>query len=139
MNDHNYTFEVASTNEIGDSKDRMMINVPKSSQLLSVELILIESRNGSDYILKWDVNGKEVDQIENFMIFWCRPRYTASTDRCLNSDQLNFKLLDKAKSSFIYRPDEDQTGLKFALAANSNNSTTGMQWFKCISHPPEGI
>lgn len=104
--------------------------MPSRSNLLDVDLQLVVFDNGQDYKLEWRRNGRDVDQIENFTIFWCLNRFPQPC-----GDRLQYKIVDRIKSSFIL---PKYKALYFAIAANSKFTSTGMHTYDCLSKPAEG-
>lgn len=133
LTDHQYAFEVVSSNEKGDAIVATSITVPSKDPKLDIDNQLIVFHNDDHYLLTWS-NGA-ISEIESFTVFWCVDKKSCGLD-------LNYRILSSTKrqeQSFVLLKSElKKTPMYFAIAANTRTSSTGMQSFSCISRPENG-
>ncbi|XP_067126443.1 interleukin-12 receptor subunit beta-2-like [Centruroides vittatus] len=129
-----YEFKVYSANDNGISEKSNTIVVDKWDNLLPSPVDVAVISYGQDYFnISWKPVYKTENLIKGYTVFWCTnlPRsYNLLSKPCNGS--IHWKHVS-AKTTSIKHPMSDlQTNIKFAVAAVSTSSSSGMVWAPCM-------
>lgn len=122
-----YEFRLYSRNNFGLSPDYTPILLPANEQLLHSPREINVFTSKEVYKVEWLVPTETIPDFTNFTIFWCPARYY--TEDCIG--ELHWHTL---KENFFAI--EHTVDLKFAISVNSNSSTSGMTWARCLIEVP---
>lgn len=126
-------FNIRSVNDNGTSTAHSSIIIPSHAKRLLPPQNIKKFLHNQMYNLTW-LPSKQSDAVTSYTVFWCN-----STDeqsgQCTSS--IDFKRVDRDVNSFT-RPFNGTT-MNFAVAANSDTSSSGMIWSKCTALPNSDI
>lgn len=122
-----YEFRLYSRNNYGLSPDYTPILLPTNEQLLNSPREINVFTSKEVYKVEWLVPTETIPGFTNFTIFWCPAKYYL--DDCIG--ELHWQTLTENFFAIEHTVD-----LKFAISVNSNTSTSGMTWARCLVEVP---
>ncbi|XP_058829691.1 cytokine receptor-like isoform X2 [Topomyia yanbarensis] len=128
MTDGNYTFEIRSSNNKGDSLQYSELFIPsRDYRVPKPEITKLLSDSGR-YLLSWKAIPEHIAKITSYTVLWCNSSSNSPND-CNGS--INFDYVDGTENS--YELNNVSSTLNFAVAANSMNISSGMVWASCTA------
>lgn len=122
-----YRFQIYAKNSMGPSNNISSVIIDKSSKVLSPPRdISVLSHGQGNYTISWKEPLSE-HSISNYTLFWCssiRPR----PFKC--EGHVEWKFTHELKEELELF--DKNTNYQFAVAANSQHMTSGMQWALCV-------
>lgn len=132
--DANYEITVKSYNDDGASDNGSVIRIPRTRNRLSHPKNLKKSSLDGVYNLTWEINSALLQNGRlSYTVFWCEPK-NSQYNAC--GEGFNFAHVDQETFTFSL---EAKTTPNFAIAVNSENSSSGMSWTMCTAASPNEI
>lgn len=124
-----YAFEIYSVNKQGRSVDSSYLMLEKQSKISArPEAFTAIYFDHGVYELSWRESPNMKDVL-NYTLFWCN-NIKPHPFRC--SGNLSWIHVSQGTRAYNITLQDEKVNYHFAIAANTNNSTSGMVWATCI-------
>lgn len=125
-----YIFHIKTANSYGISEKSSEIKVNRKENLLPVpkDIKVIDHGQGM-YQLSWSMPKDTKVQVDNYTVFWCEA-IKSRPFPCHGSFQ--WTVVSKDYSSIRLNLSDVDTNYHFAISANSELSSSGLEWAPCV-------
>lgn len=128
-----YKFKIYSANNKGFSEKFSTITINKSENLLPVPKdITVISYDQGHYKISWKPVYKASDPVKSYTVFWCTYHQNQIFRPFPCNGSIHWKYVSDGITSIKLNLADFQTNFQFAVSANSEYSTSGMEWAPCI-------
>jgi cytokine receptor domeless len=122
----NRTIKIWSKNEKGESKNYTTISIPLERLGTPRNVLLFDAGTANN--ITWEPPKKSSEKLTSYSIFWCESS-KLEPDTCLS--HLTYQKLSPGNTSYIVAK-SDKKSFIYAISANYEQSSSGMEWAKCV-------